>query len=103
MLAWIALLFLVVVEAIAIKWWSAAQLRPIFFNDWAAFLYSLIMLADIVVAWLISTLYTDGGSPTLRLLVVLGTALCIVVALGTLFLHWVVRLDMTDISKKDKE
>jgi hypothetical protein len=103
MLAWIALLLLVVAEAIAIKWWSSAQLRPVFFNDWAAFLYSLILLVDIIAAWLISMLYVDGGSPTLQLMVVLGIMLSIVVGLGTFFIRWVVRLDMTDISKKDKQ
>jgi hypothetical protein len=103
MLAWIALLLLIVVEAIAIKWWSTAQIRPIFFNDWAAFFYSLLLLVDIIIAWLISRLSIDGGSGTLQLMIVLGTILCVVVALGTLFLRWVVRLDMTDISKKDKQ
>jgi hypothetical protein len=103
MLAWIILLLLVVAEAIAIKWWATAQIRPIFFNDGAAFLYSLVLLVDIIAAWLVSMLYIDGGSPTLQLLVVLGSILCIVVGLGTLFIRWVVRLDMTDISKKDKQ
>jgi hypothetical protein len=102
MLAWIVLLFLVVAEVIGLKWWAMAQARPVFFNDWAPFLYSVLLLVDIIIAWFISTLYQTDGSPTLQLMIVLGTILAVTVGLGTWFLRWVVRLDMTDIGKKDK-
>jgi hypothetical protein len=35
------------------------------------------------------------------LLLVIGIGLCVIVGLATLFFRWVVRLDMTDISKRD--
>ncbi|MEO8287220.1 MAG: hypothetical protein ABI670_12415 [Chloroflexota bacterium] len=102
MLAWIILLLLIVVEAIALKWWLAAQIYPLFFNQWAAFIYSAVLALDIIIAWLVSMLYAEGGTPGLQLMVVIGLALAIIVGLSTLFLRWVVRLDMTDTSKKDK-
>lgn len=102
MLAWIILLLLVVVEVIALKWWLASQIYPLFFNDWAAFLYSAAIAVDIIIAWLVSMLYQEGGTPGLQLMVVIGVALAVIVGLGTLFLRWVVHLDMTDISKKQK-
>ena len=101
MLAWIALLFLVVAEAIGLKWWTSTQFRPLFFNDWAAFLYSALLIIDIIISSFISTLYAPGGTPGLDLMLVLSIGLCIIVGLATLFFRWVIRFDMTDISKKD--
>jgi hypothetical protein len=102
MLAWVALIALVVLEAIAIRYWTMSQLYPFFFNDWAPLLYSVLLAVDIVIAWLVSMLYAPGGTPGMQLMVVLGVGLVIVVLLVTLFLRWVVRFDMTDISDKDK-
>jgi len=102
MLAWIALLFMLVVEAIAIKWWLATQLYPLFFNDWAVFLYGLLILVDVAIAWLISMLYEPGGTMGLQILLAIAIAVTVLVGLGTLFIRWVVHLDMTDITKRDK-
>ena len=101
MLAWIALLLFVVVEAIGLKWWTSTQFRPLFFNDWAAFLYSALLAADIIIVSFVSTLFVPGGAPGMDLLLVIGIGLCIILGLATLFFRWVIRFDMTDISKKD--
>jgi hypothetical protein len=101
MLQWIALLFLVVIEAVGLKWWTSTQFRPLFFNDWAAFLYSALLAVDIIIVSFISTLFVSGGTPGMDLLLVIGIGLCVIVGLATLFFRWVVRLDMTDISKRD--
>jgi hypothetical protein len=102
MLAWLVLLALIVVEAIAIRWWLARQLFPFFFNGWAASLYSLLLAADVAVAWLISMSYEPGGTPGLQLMLLIGIGLVIIIILATLFFRWAVRLEMTDLSDKDK-
>ncbi len=103
MLAWIVLLGLIVVEVVALRWWLAANYYKAFFNDWAPFLYSALLVVDIAIAWLVSTLYEPGGTSGMQLLLVIGGGLTVIVLLGTLFLRWVVRLDMTDISDRDKK
>ena len=100
MLAWIVLLGLIVVEAVAIRWWLATNFYRPFGNDWAAFLYSALLAFDIGVAWLVSMLYEPGGTGGMQLLLVIGCGLAVIVLLGTLFLRWVVRLDMSDITDK---
>jgi hypothetical protein len=104
MLAWIALLFLIVVEVIAIRWWLTARFISLFFNDWALFLYSLLFLVDIIIGWLISMTYQAGGTPGMQIMLVVGIAISVILALGTLFLGWVIHFDLHDIgsSKKDK-
>ncbi len=104
MLAWIALLVLIVVEAIAIRWWLTSRFISLFFNDWAVFLYSLLFLVDIIVGWLISMTYQEGGTPGMQIMLAIGVAISVILALGTLFLHWVVHFDLHDIgsTKKDK-
>ena len=102
MLAWLTLLALIVVEAVAIRWWLARELYPVFFNGWAATLYSLLLAVDIAVAWLVSMTYEPGGTNGLQIMLAIGIGLVIVVLLGTLFFRWAVRLEMTDISDKDK-
>ncbi len=102
MLAWLALLFLLVVEAIGLKWWLTAQMNRLFFHEWAATLYAAVLEVDIIIAWLISMLYQPDGTPGLKLILILGLIMAVIVMLATLFLHWVVRLDMTDINEKDK-
>ena len=101
MLAWIVLLFLVAAEAAALRWWLSTQFRPLFFNDWAAFLYSALLAVDIIIASYVSTLFVPGGTPGIDLLLVIGIGLFVIVGLATLFFRWIIRLDMTDISKKD--
>jgi hypothetical protein len=55
---------------------------------------------DIAIAWAVSAMYEPGGTGGMQLMLVLGGLLVATVALGTLFLRWVVRLDMTDASDK---
>ena len=102
MIAWLTLLALIVVEAVAIRWWLARKLYPVFFNGWAATLYSLLLAADIAVAWLVSMIYEPGGTSGLQVMLVVGIGLVVVILLATLFFRWAVRLEMTDISDKDK-
>lgn len=102
MIAWLTLLALIVVEAVAIRWWLARELYPLFFNGWAATLYSLLLAVDIAVAWLVSMIYEPGGTPGLQIMLVVGIGLVIIILLATLFFRWAVRLEMTDISDKDK-
>ena len=102
MLAWLTLLALIVIEAVAIRWWLARELYPVFFNGWAATLYSLLLAVDIAVAWLVSMTYEPGGTAGLQIMLTIGIGLVIIILLATLFFRWAVRLEMTDISDKDK-
>lgn len=103
MYAWLVLLFLLAVEVIGLRWWMRTQFHPLFFNGWAATLYSAVLLADFVVAWLLSQVETPGRTLGTSLLVVLGIALLIIVFLGTLFFRWVVSHDMTDVPGAGKK
>ena len=102
MLAWLTLLALIIVEALAIRWWLTRELYRFFFNGWAGVLYSLLLAADIAIAWLISMSYEPGGTSGLQLLLAIGIGIVIIVLLATLFFRWAIRLEMTDISDKDK-
>jgi len=99
MLAWLVLLLLVICEAVGIGWWLRKEFYPVIFNGWAVLIYSSILAADFIVAWLVSTLYAPGGTAGIALLALIGVALVVVVALMTLFFRWVVRHDMNDIPK----
>jgi hypothetical protein len=102
MLAWIVVLVLVLVEAVAIRWWLASRYIPFFFNDWAAFIYSLLLLVDIAIGWYVSTFTEDGGTPGMQILFAIGVAWAAIVGLGSIFFRWAIHLDMNDISKRDK-
>ncbi|MBF6613672.1 MAG: hypothetical protein IVW55_11150 [Chloroflexi bacterium] len=99
MFVWLFLLLLIGAEVAAISRWLRREFYPIFFNDWAAFLYSALMAVDFSAAWLISIFFTPGGTFGTALLAILAVILMILVLLGTLFLRWVVHLDMTDPGK----
>lgn len=101
MLPWIVLLVLTGAEVALLRWWLRRQYYPLFFNGWAAFLYSLVLAGDLLAAWLVSNLYVPGGTTGLSLLTLLGVLLAVVVGLGTLFFRWVVRLEMTDIAEHE--
>jgi hypothetical protein len=103
MYAWLLILVLTVAEFVAIRWWLNRQVYPFFFNDWAPFLYTALVTINVAIGWLVSTVYEPGGTGGLQLMLVIMGALTIVVLLGTLFLRWVVRLDMTDISDKEQK
>jgi hypothetical protein len=97
---WLVLLILLVVEIALLLWWLRRQVRPLFFNTWAPLLYMTVLAADFVATWYVSSLSVPGGTEGASLLAVLGIIGLIVVALGTLFFRWVIRLDMTDITKQ---
>lgn len=101
MVAWIVLLVLIAAEVFALRMYLTRNFYRAFFNDWAAPIYAAVLAVDIAVGWLVSMLYEPGGTGGMQLLLVLGIGFAVVVLLGTLFLRWVVRLDMTDISDKD--
>lgn len=102
MLAWIVLLGLLGAEVVALRWWLTTNYFGLFFNEWAAVLYAAVLETDIAVGWLVSMLSVPGGTDGMQLLLVLGGALLVILVLGSLFLRWVVRLDMTDLSDKEK-
>lgn len=101
MVAWIVLLVLIAAEVVGLRWFLSRNFYRVFFNDWAASLYTLVLVVDIAIAWLVSMTYEPGGTGGMQLLLVIGIALAVVTVAATLFLRWVVRLDMTDISDKD--
>ncbi|HYO49344.1 MAG TPA: hypothetical protein VEW94_05785 [Chloroflexia bacterium] len=96
MFAWLVLILLIAAEVAGVVWWLRKEYIPIFFNSWAALIYSAVLALDFVAAWLISTLDTPGGTPGLTLLMVLSLFLVVVVALMTLFMRWIVRQDMLE-------
>ena len=99
MWAWLVLLILIVAEAAGIRWWLRREFYPAIFSGWAVLIYTSILAADFIVAWLVSTLFVPGGTQGLTWLAVIGVLLVVVVWLMTLFFRWVVRHDMTDIPK----
>lgn len=96
MFAWLVLVLLIVVEAAAAVWWLRKEYIPFFFNSWAAVIYSVVLCLDFIVAWLLSSLDTPGGTPGLTLMMVLSIFLVAVVTLMTLFFRWAVRQDMLE-------
>lgn len=98
MLAWILLLVLIAAEAGGFTWWLRKEYFPVFFNGWAALIYSAILAVDFIIAWLVSTLLQPGGSTALAVLSIIGVALVVVVLGMTLFFRWLVGHDMTDLS-----
>ena len=103
MFAWLLILVLSVAEFLGIRWWLNRQIYSFFFNDWAPFLYTALLTINVAIGWLVSNVYEPGGTGGLQLMLVIMGAFTIVVLLGTLFLRWVVRLDMTDISDKERK
>lgn len=96
---WLALLLLIAAEVVGIGWWLRKEYYRVMFNGWAALIYSGILAADFIVAWLVSMLDTPGGTFGTSALVAFGLALVVVVLLLTLFFRWVVRHDIHDIPK----
>ena len=99
MVAWIVLLLLVAGEAGGFIWWLRKEFYPVFFSGWAASIYSAILFADFLVAWLVSYLVVQGGSTPLIVLTVLSGAVVLIVLVMTFFFKWVVSGDMTDPSR----
>ena len=97
--SWLVLLILIVAEVAGIRWWLRRGFYPVIFSGWAVLIYCSILVADVIVAWLVSMLYAPGGSQGLVWLAVIGVLLVVVVGLMTLFFRWVVRHDMTDVPK----
>lgn len=102
MVAWLVLLVLIAAEVFALRAYLTRNFYRAFSNEWAAALYAVVLAVDIAIAWAVSSIYEPGGTSGMQLLLIVGSGFAIVVVLGTLFLRWVVRLDMTDVSDKDK-
>ncbi len=96
---WLVLLLLIAAEAVGFGWWLRKEYYRVMFNGWAALIYSGILAADFIVAWLVSMFDTPGGSLGASALAVLGLILVVVVSLLTLFFRWVVSHDIHDIPK----
>src|SRR5690242_9592387 len=99
MLAWIVLLLLLAGEVGGFTWWIRKEYNPVFFNGWAALLYSGLLAVDFIVAWGISNLVTPGGSVALAWFSVFGVALVLVVLVMTFLFRWILSNDITDIPK----
>lgn len=97
MIGWIVLLLLLVAEVAGLVWWLRKEYYPVIFNGNAPMIYSAVLTADFIIAWLVSMSDTPGGTFGLALLSVIGIFLLIVVVLLTLFFRWIVRGDLTDI------
>lgn len=102
MIAWLFLLVTLIVDAAGLHWWLRTRYHPVIFNQWALFLYSLLLPVDLTLAWVVSLALTPGGSDGLAILALLSAALAIIIGLFTLFFRWVIRLDLTDISKHEE-
>ncbi len=97
MIAWIALFVLLIVEVAGLVWWLRKEFLPVIFNGKAPLIYSAVLAADLVVAWLVSMLDTPGGTPGMSLLAIIGLVQLVIVVVLTLFVQWIVRSDLTDI------
>jgi hypothetical protein len=97
MIGWIVLLLLLVAEVAGLVWWLRKEYYPVIFNGNAPMIYSAVLTADFIIAWLVSMSDTPGGTFGLALLSVLGIFLLVVVVLLTLFFRWIVKGDLTDI------
>lgn len=97
MLAWIALLLLLAGEVGGFTWWIRKEYSPVFFNGWAALIYSALLAVDFVIAWFVSTLLTQGGSVGLSWLAVFGVVVVVIVFVMTLIFRWILKNDITDI------
>jgi len=95
MLSWLVLLVLIVAEVVGIVWWLRKEYYPVMFNGWAALIYSSILAADFIVAWLVSMINTPGGSFGTSALALSGVILVSIVSVLTLFFRWVVGHDMS--------
>jgi hypothetical protein len=100
MFAWLFLLVLLAVEVLVLRWWLRREFYPVFFNGWAALLYGVVLAVDFILTWLVSTLFTPGGTMGTAALAIVGGCLVVVVFLGTLFFRWVIRIDLNEPSEK---
>jgi hypothetical protein len=97
MLAWITLILLLAVEIGALTWWLRKEFLPFIFNGKAPIIYSAVLAADFVIAWLVSMSDTPGGSSGMALLATLGVIQFVIVVLLMLFFQWVVKSDLNDV------
>ncbi len=99
MLAWLALLALLVGEIIALRWWLNREYYPVLFNGWAVTLYAAAFAADTLLVWLASFLFEPGGHNGIFTLVILGVVAVIVLSVFTLFFRWIVSQDLPEPPK----
>lgn len=97
MLAWIVLIVLFAVEIGGLAWWLRKEFLPFIFNGKAPLIYSAMLAANFVIAWLVSMSDTPGGSSGMALLATLGVIQFVIVVVLTLFFQWVVKSDLTDV------
>jgi|GEM_PF-4871138 len=96
MLPWIVLIALIVAQVVGFTLWLRREYYPVFFSPWAALIYSLILAANCVIAWLVSMLETPGGTVGIAWLAVCGVSLPVITALFTLFFRWAVSQNLNE-------
>jgi hypothetical protein len=99
MLAWLALLVLVVVEIVAIFLWLKREYYPVIFSVWAVLLYTTTFAVDVFVVWLFTMLFEPGGSAGVLTLLVVSIIAVALVGAATLFLRWVIGQELPDIQE----
>ena len=97
MIAWFVFFLLLAVEIGGLIWWLRKEFLPFIFNGKAPLIYSAVLAADCIVAWLVSMLDTPGGTPGTALLAVLGFVQLVILVVLTVFFQWIVKSDLTDI------
>jgi type VI protein secretion system component VasK len=103
MLAWLALLAIVVGEIVALRWWLNREYYPVLFNGWAILLYTIAFAADAIVVWLITLLFEPGGNPGLQTIAIVSVIAVLLVAVFTLFFRWIIRQELADLPVPDKD
>ena len=103
MISWLFLLVLIVAQVLAIRWWLNKEYYPVIFNGWAVALYTTVVLADVLLAWLFSVLVVPSESGGLQILTFLAIAALLIVVFFTFFVRWVIRQDIFEAPVGDKE
>ncbi|HUP27674.1 MAG TPA: hypothetical protein VM409_04505 [Chloroflexia bacterium] len=98
---WLFLLAIIVLEVAGIGWWLRREFLPPFFNGWAALIYCGILSADLVLAWLVSLVFSAPGTD-MSGFPVCGLLIFIIAAFFTFFFRWVVRQDMSGPTPPDR-
>ncbi|HKP55010.1 MAG TPA: hypothetical protein VJ183_20445 [Chloroflexia bacterium] len=97
MLAWLALLIIVVAEIFVLRWWLNREYYPVLFNGWAVLLYTTAFAVDAVIVWLLTLVLEPGGNLGLQIIAILSIIAVALVAFFTIFLRWILRQDLEDV------
>jgi len=103
MLAWLALLAIVVGEIVALRWWLNREYYPVLFNGWAILIYTTAFAADAIIVWLITLLFEPKGNSGLQIIAVLSVIAVLLVVAFTFFFRWIIRQDLVDPPVPDKD